>query len=523
MTCYTVFKRTGTHADVLAAIGAADVLRHLEPRIVELADRFEIRLRKRLALSDLGAVDPGFSYLERSRRNAPGLPPERIRHGRHASAEEGSVNSLAAMPENRMYTILGRMKAYGGPNMVVSRFAKMNRNQWTRNVWTSLHGEPSFSLSSPLVQLFNPQSGKGYALLKPSGTNRRDKTKDRWAEPFLEWLRFRGYFEGAAGWFTSGDLRIFCPIPADIPYEDFAAVAAGFRELRLGGTAVKIDCRAVLGIARLLVERIETPCPRQAISGLWATQYKDMGQAHTFMAMEQLAVPDWFPSCTPQHAQRWLETLEEHDTVLRRLTDSHSDEFALLKQYRRTFQTRWEDSTLEFVKFLAEYGALLFQRRARDHWMLPQFRTASVVPILKRDPQLRAILRNPGFLAVAAAIRSSTVGAQAAHYHSRAGHREIRYGLLADIRRADSLGRRDLLGRVSAFINAFNQEGIRRRAAGLRAMQINNAEWGEFAALIEHLSAGAPAGPLLCGFSTCLPGTTDSSKSEPMVIQAASA
>jgi hypothetical protein len=33
MDRYTVFKQTGTHADVLAAVGAGDVLRHLEPRI----------------------------------------------------------------------------------------------------------------------------------------------------------------------------------------------------------------------------------------------------------------------------------------------------------------------------------------------------------------------------------------------------------------------------------------------------------------------------------------------------------
>src|SRR5262249_28213071 len=115
-------------------------------------------------------------------------------------------------------------------------------------------GESDFVFSSPLVQLFNPQSAKGYALLKPAGTNRSDRTKDRWAEPFLEWLRYRGYFEGAAAWFTGGDLRLFCPIPADMPFHQLSAVASALRNLNLGGTAVKIDCRAVLGLTRLLLE-----------------------------------------------------------------------------------------------------------------------------------------------------------------------------------------------------------------------------------------------------------------------------
>ena len=70
MTCYTIFKRTGTHADTLAAIGAADVLKQLEPRIVEREDRFEIQLRRQLLTSDLMAVDPGFCYLERPTKSA---------------------------------------------------------------------------------------------------------------------------------------------------------------------------------------------------------------------------------------------------------------------------------------------------------------------------------------------------------------------------------------------------------------------------------------------------------------------
>jgi len=105
----------------------------------------------------------------------------------------------------------------------------------------------------------------------------------------------------------------------------------------MGGTSAKMDCRAVLGLTRLLIERTETyRRPRRWVRGVWVTHYKDMGQAHTVMAMDQLAVPDWFELRTSEHAQLWLQTLHEHDVVLRRLTDNHSDEFALLKQYRRT-------------------------------------------------------------------------------------------------------------------------------------------------------------------------------------------
>src|SRR6516162_5250851 len=75
MHCYTVFKLTGTHADTMAAIGAAGVLRDLGPRIVELEDRFEIRLSRRLRISDLDGVGPGFSYLERPKKMQTGPQP----------------------------------------------------------------------------------------------------------------------------------------------------------------------------------------------------------------------------------------------------------------------------------------------------------------------------------------------------------------------------------------------------------------------------------------------------------------
>ena len=173
MNCYTIFKKTDTHADSLAAVGAADVLRHLDPRIVDLGDRFEVRLRRQLSPSDLNAVEPGFPYFVKPKKSAPNLPPERILRTRAA----GTVVDSLTFTENRMYGILGRMNAYGGPNQVISRFAKMKRAQWETRVWECLHGRSDFVSSWPLVQLFNPHAARGYALLKPSGTNRSDKTK----------------------------------------------------------------------------------------------------------------------------------------------------------------------------------------------------------------------------------------------------------------------------------------------------------------------------------------------------------
>ena len=458
MNCYTVIKQTANHADVLAAVGAADVLRHLDPRIVDCGDRFEVRIAKDLKPSDLDAVDAGFSYLVRPKQAAPNLPPERI-------------VPCVTVAENRMYSILGRMKAFGGPNRVISRFAKMKREQWERRVWECLHGQSEFVPASPLVQLFNPHAARGYALLKPSGTQRNDKTKDRWAEPFTEWLRFRGYFEGSAGWFASGDLRLYCPIPSDVPYAQFAGFAAEFRELRLGGTAVKMDCRALLGLTRLLIDRAETyRRPRTMIGGVWVTHYKDMGQAHTLMGMEQLAVPDWFELRTAQHAEAWLRTIEEHDVILRRLNDSHSDEFALLKQYRRTFQICSQGSIAEFQEFLMGYAMLLYKRRAQDRWELPQVHTSR--DRVHTQTRCRAANRH------AEPRRAGGRGGNA-EFHLRSARgaaqrkdRSSRSPLWAAVRSSAGRRRRQTLSSGGGFLVCDRiQSGSRRAACGRSSRQ----------------------------------------------------
>ena len=135
------------------------MLRHLDPRILEFEDRFEVRLARQLVRSDIDAVDPGFSYLQRPGKEASKAPVERV-------IELGN-----GQPEDdRMYLILSRMKAYAGPNKVASEFATMPSAEWTSRVWDCLNGGRKFTKPMALVQLFNPQSARGYALLKPSCT-----------------------------------------------------------------------------------------------------------------------------------------------------------------------------------------------------------------------------------------------------------------------------------------------------------------------------------------------------------------
>src|SRR5262249_47108228 len=110
-----------------------------------------------------------------------------------------------------------------------------------------------------------------------------------------------------------------------------------------------------------------------------------------------------------------------------------------------------------------------------------------------------------------------------ARYRGRVDHREVRYGLLEDLRRADGLGGGDLLANVFAFIAAFNRETARRRAAGIRAMRIQESELSAFRSQVERLPSSTRVGAMLCGLSACLPGRAAAVAKEDACVQAMTA
>jgi hypothetical protein len=362
--------------------------------------------------------------------------------------------------------------------------------------------------------LFNPQAARGYSLLKPAGTGRNDRSKNKWSEPFVEWLRYRGFFAGCAGWFLDKDIRVFCPVPGNLPYRLYREVAAEFRELRLAGSTPKVDCRAVLGLTLMLIDRLmridRTDVrvrPRTLVEALCVAHYRNMGQANTLMAIEQFAIPDWFDLRTGDDANRWRRTIYEHDRVLKGLSDNKSDEIALLKKYRNVLQSQPEPALREFVGFLMEYGAHAF-RRLLDNSQRPppMFTIRNVEAILRPFMTYQQILDNQGFQAISRALRAATVNAIAARYNEIFDHREVRNGVLSQIRRSLALGKHELLATVSAFIADFNTETARRYQNQWRDGRITDEDVASFAVLLDAAPSAELVGSMLCALATCRRG-----------------
>jgi hypothetical protein len=542
MDRFEVVKRTGTHADVLAAVGAADVLQKLNPKLTDVGNTYDVRFRE-ASIDDLddGA---GFKYLKADARmslegaeedseetsegankkkpkkpkSAPSvIPPEWVfdyspqneKYRRQQAAKKTQDKDIAeSMAEDapdsqfRAYRIVKALQGDSGPNKLIEEFLKHTEEEWKKLVWAGFQGESGFPCDAPLVQLFNPQSAKGYALVKPTGTDRNDKTKEKWAEPFIEWLRYRGFFAGCAGWFlgTKGEhVRVYCPIPRDISFETYKGVAAVFRAQSLVGSAPKMDCLGTLRLTRILIERAEPMAPpARRISGIWVTHYQSLGQAKAVTSIDQLAVPEWFEAAT---AQTWLETLNEHDTILRRLDDGISEELMLLKKYRRFLQQQEESALPEFLDFLSAYGQHIFRLRGQGKWLLPQFSAQRVEAILAGNYSYKDIIDNRGFQSVANALRAATMSAQTVK-KNRGDYREIDYGILPELRRKLSLDSDDFIQAVSEFLARFNAESARRNAEGKSGFRVPEDDFAAFAELMDAAKASV-VGSLLCAMATC--------------------
>jgi hypothetical protein len=201
----------------------------------------------------------------------------------------------------------------------------------------------------------------------------------------------------------------------------------------------------------------------------------------------------------------WRELLTEHRAVIRGLRDDHSDEIGLLVMYRRFLQQHQEAAAHAFVEFAAAYGQFLLRAREQQR-RVRSFSTRDVERIVSMSSKLSEILANPGFRAVAAAIRNATVGAQIQKQKKTPHPREVRYDLLPDLRRKRALPGTAFVEAVAEFVASYNAENARRLERGLHKItppRVTTEEFEAFLQLFAQPSDTAAVGALLCAYATC--------------------
>ncbi len=546
-TRFLIPRTTGTHGDVFAAVGLADLLTKGSDSLARIRENvagFEISA----ILGDEIPQTPGYPFLKVNENvKVPAgvtdfvdYKAEKANSDRRKKLTQGKTTTSFGpeiveqlklnQPRSdwRLLQVLNTLQGDETSNRVYAHIVQMNPAEYQRMISAALESVASFQPSrldwpANSVQLFSPISAKGYTRLKPDSIRRNDKTKRDWTDPFIEWLRYRGYFAVACPFFEGAkaeNVRLLCPIPADISINGLRKTCDELRQASVFGGPSKLDILAILKLTELLIRRSEEfhdtltnefagisllgRSPAKVISGISVTQYQSLGSAKGVSSISTLAIPGWLTLNSTDDARTFLSILYEHQVVIRSLRDDTPNEIGLLLLYRRFLELRADTSISALIEFMSRYAALILKGREHER-KIPQFSTDNLQRlVMPNAPKLVPVLSAPGFQAVATAIRNATVIAHAQKAKFALDYRAIRYDLLPELRRKSSLpGDTPLIRALSDFISQYNIENARRREQNRSAAcNITTDEFAALIALVETHHA-ATVGPLLCAYGSC--------------------
>jgi len=562
---YKALKTTGTHGDVFAAVGLAGLLATssnvVSVQLVERETDFEICLGRPLDGAAINTIPqtPGYPFLKANEKvsvpagvsDVVDYKEEKAKADRRkkVAGSKGKKGAKSLDTETqqlieqeqlrddwRLLQILNALQGDETANKIhveiLTRDPAKFREELAASLSAISSGKPSgLNWSVSTVQLFAPTAAKGYSRLKPDSTDRNDKTKEQWADPFWEWMKYRGYFRVACPYFQGqkGEhVRLLCPVPSDISVQALESLSREARKSGVYGGPPKMDALAVLRLAELLIRhseeyhavdaepfpglRLSGKTPATAISGIMVTHYQSLGNAKAVSAMTTIALPGWFRIDSNTDAQDWLAILDEHQRVIRGLQDDHSDEIGLLVAYRRFLERRSESALWALVEFMERYGAFVMRvnglkQENRVRWVTRFTDQCFRRIVMGTNSQLMGIIDDPGFDAVARAVRQATVTAQNKRARQdKQAWREVRYELLHDIHRTRKVPGNAFAECVSEFISRYNYENARHREVkkDVKAAPANvsDEELKSFFALVDSHGA-AVVGALLAAYGSC--------------------
>lgn len=329
-TAYRLAKSTGTHGDIFAAVGLADLMAGLLPgklrsgvTILDAGGEFAIRLP---ANGDYARLSPApcYPFLKANEKTKVPLGAQDVVDYKEQKAKADRIKQLKAElrkkqnpdPELqqliqqdeprddwRLLQVLNVLQGDETSNRIHDTIVRTSPSAFRKLVGSALEavaaGRPSgVHWPASAVQLFTPNVAKGFNRLKPDSTSRGALPNQPWTDPFLEWMKYRGYFLVACPFFQGSKaehVRLLCPVPAEITVTALASVARGLRTSRIYGGPPKMDSLAVLQLAELLVRHSQEfhdagtepypdlsllrKTPSDLISGLTVTHYQSMGNS----------------------------------------------------------------------------------------------------------------------------------------------------------------------------------------------------------------------------------------------------
>ena len=553
---FKLSKKTGTYADALAVAGLERLLDLLGARRARIKDQggvYEVMFTKTVDLEDLDyeAVheDPGYRYIK-LKENSPSpvnhldYPDGRKRllnyrelkkslGDRPTDEQREQLRQVEPDPRWHLYQNTNVLKGFGPYNKLHEEITKSESEAFASTLRGKLAalafgdsvsgGKDAFKPKIPAVQVFTPSVGKGVNAVKTAGV-KASGLPDTFVDWFEEYLKYLGLERVANARVVGDDIKLFAITPGNITGTTLDRISNKFFKLALPWSSAQIDIQGSLGLTEALVEQLVQggleefgAPPKNYIEGLQTAYFKSLGSARALANTGFIGLPEWF-RVTEDNAEDWIEILEEHRKVLVLLKEDRSEEADLLLLYRDFLSATDERALLEF---LASYASHVVRYRERKQFVR-QFTTKNLRRLLvSLKDKYKEIVEDPGFRAVAGAIRRATVTEQ---YHKSQGKQvfEIEYGLFQDFKRKARFSDQ-FIGALSEFITTYDSQNARREEqlrgkAGRRRSRLSVSELDSVVELIDRHGSETVAMLLIAYGSARDPKAPDEVTEEPTTV-----
>ena len=411
---------------------------------------------------------------------------------------------------NKLYLAIKSAPTGNFAESVLSKLEGLAFGQDLRSI------DASFSPSVAAVQAFNPAVGKGINRSKPDSTSLAG-VNSAFVDWFEEWLRYIGLFQAGNAYLVGDDTKFVCIVPGNLSSKHLAGIYDRLLSIR-AWNSMQVDIISVLELAKFLVSKSEYQSqvfgkrPKDVVAGVQTGYFKSLGNSKAHLNSSFIGLPGWFPVNSTQDAYVWEQILEEHIDIIKLLDESKSEQAAMLGEYRDFVSS---GHIMKFLRFLATYGIHVIKKKHGNQYVR-QFSDEKLRRVVMSDTGYAKVVENPGFKAIAQAIRLATVVEQ---YYKSKGNQlyEVRYGLLPELKQKARFPEQ-FTSAVFSFISDYNKENARvheiNTKKGItnirRRHSVSDEELKQFIELIDnHSKNPEPLAMLLLAF-----GTVSSSKKE---------
>lgn len=344
-------------------------------------------------------------------------------------------------------------------------------------------------------QLINPYQGKG--LNKPKANIvKMSNLESSW---ITETMKISGALQMMTTQYIKVsskkfDLKVYVPEFKQIQLTKARNIFKEFKRYLKSTTPIKLDIVNIIDLTIrfiMFTPEYQKGKIKNTIKGLHAVYQKDLGRNKAVVNIAFINTPDFIAYSNKDESKEWIDILKTQKNMINSIEETGSSTQGL-QDYRNFLNSNGERSLGYFHSFIRWYAIYLMQSLDNEKYYIKPFQTETLNKFYnnmdKQNLNLKEIIENEGFQAVAKAIRKSTVTLQ----YTPKENREfgIRYGLAQQLQNK-SKSTEDLAIFVGEFIGIYNAETARyveKNNTVLRA-NVKDEELMQFYSLLDKKPA----------------------------------